>query len=212
MCIRDSAEHGPDYLYRGPLGEAIAADMAANGGLITMEDLADYRIFERPPVVGTYRGYEIVSMGPTSSGGAHIIQMLNILEHFDLGAMGFGSPDTVHLIAEAMKIAFADRFRYMADPATTDIPLDWLISKSYAAERAGQIDLARAEQYVAAVAPEGEGVSTTHCCAADADGNIVATTQTLNGGGGAGGAALSCTHNPGRGPASESNCGCACHN
>ncbi len=176
------AEHGPDYLYRGPLGEAIAADMAANGGLITMEDLADYRIFERPPVVGTYRGYEIVSMGPTSSGGAHIIQMLNILEHFDLGAMGFGSPDTVHLIAEAMKIAFADRFRYMADPATTDIPLDWLISKSYAAERAGQIDLARAQQYVAAVAPEGEGVSTTHCCAADADGNIVATTQTLNGG------------------------------
>ncbi|HMM41615.1 MAG TPA: gamma-glutamyltransferase [Thermomicrobiales bacterium] len=176
------AEHGPDYLYRGPLGEAIAADMAANGGLITMEDLADYRVYERPPVRGTYRGYEIVSMGPTSSGGAHIIQMLNILERFDIGAMGFGTPNTVHVIAEAMKIAFADRFRYMADPATTDIPLDWLTSKSYAADRAGQIDLAHAQQYVAAVAPEGEGASTTHCCAADADGNVVATTQTLNGG------------------------------
>lgn len=176
------AEHGPDYLYRGPLGKAIAADMAANGGLITMEDLADYRIYERPPVRGTYRGYEVVSMGPTSSGGTHIIQMLNILENFDVGSMGFGTPDTVHVVAEAMKIAFADRFRYMADPATTDIPLDWLTSKSYAADRAGQIDLARAQQYVAAVAPEGEGTSTTHCCAADAEGNVVATTQTLNGG------------------------------
>ncbi len=176
------AEHGPDYLYRGPLGEAIAADMAAKGGLITMDDLQDYRIYERPPVRGTYRGYEIVSMGPASSGGTHIVQMLNILENFDIGAMGFGTPDTIHLVAEAMKIAFADRFRYMADPATTDIPLGWLTSKSYAAERARQIDLARAQQYVAAVAPDGEGVSTTHCCAADAEGNIVATTQTLNGG------------------------------
>jgi len=176
------AQHGPDYLYRGPLGEAIVADMARNGGLITKDDLEDYRIYERPPVRGTYRGYEIVSMGPTSSGGTHIIQMLNILEHFDIAKMGFGSADTVHVIGEAMKIAFADRFRYMADPATTDIPLDWLTSKEYGAERAAQIDMAKAQQYIAATPPDGEGASTTHCCAADADGNIVATTQTLNGG------------------------------
>jgi gamma-glutamyltranspeptidase/glutathione hydrolase len=176
------AQHGADYLYRGPLGRAIADDMAANGGLITMDDIENYRIYERPPVRGEYRGYEIVAMGPASSGGTHIIQMLNILEGFDLKAMGFGTPDSVHVIAEAMKIAFADRFRYMADPDTTDIPLEWLTSKEYAADRRGEIDMARAKQYVAAIAPDGEGKSTTHCCAMDADGNDVATTQTLNGG------------------------------
>ncbi|MDI3341657.1 MAG: gamma-glutamyltransferase [Sphaerobacter sp.] len=171
---------GPDYLYRGPLGEAIVADMARNGGLITMEDLAEYRVYEREPVRGTYRGYEIVSMAPASSGGAHIIQMLNILEGFDLRAMGFGTPDTVHVIAEAMKIAFADRFRYMADPERVRIPLAWLTSKEYAAQRRAEIDLARAQQYLAAPAPDGEGDCTTHCCAVDAEGNVVSTTQTLN--------------------------------
>jgi gamma-glutamyltranspeptidase/glutathione hydrolase len=176
------AEQGSAYLYHGPLGRAIADDMAANGGLITMEDIENYRIYERPPVRGTYRGHEIVAMGPASSGGTHIIQMLNILEGFDLGKMGFGAPDTVHVIAEAMKIAFADRFKYMADPETTNIPLDWLTSKEYAADRRGEIDLTQAKQYVAAIAPDGEGKSTTHCCAMDADGNVVATTQTLNGG------------------------------
>jgi gamma-glutamyltranspeptidase/glutathione hydrolase len=176
------ASKGPDYLYRGELGRVVAEDMAQNGGLITQEDLAGYRVFERAPVRGTYRGYEIVSMGPTSSGGTHIIQILNILEGFDIAAMGFGTADTVHVIAEAMKIAFADRFRYMADPATTDIPLDWLTSKAYGDERRGQIDMRRAQAYTAALRPEGEGASTTHCCAMDAEGNVVSTTQTLNGG------------------------------
>ena len=175
-------EYGPSYLYGGPLGQTIVDDMTANGGLITMNDLRDYRIHEREPVRGVYRGYEIVAMGPASSGGTHIIQMLNILEGYDLGAMGFGSPDTVHVIAEAMKIAFADRFRYMADPETTDIPLGWLTSKDYAAVRRSRIDLGTAQRYTAAVAPEGEGASTTHCCAMDAEGNVVSTTQTLNGG------------------------------
>jgi gamma-glutamyltranspeptidase / glutathione hydrolase len=117
-----------------------------------------------------------------SSGGTHIIQILNILEGYDLSEMGFGTVDTMHVIAEAMKIAFADRFKYMADPATTDIPLDWLLSKAYADERRSMIDMAQAQQYVAAIAPDGEGTSTTHCCAMDADGNVVSTTQTLNGG------------------------------
>ncbi len=121
-------------------------------------------------------------MAPTSSGGTHIIQMLNILEGFDLGSMGFGSPDSVHAIAEAMKIAFADRFRYMADPATTDVPVDWLTSKEYAASRRSEIQSGRAQRFSAAVAPDGEGKSTTHCCAMDADGNVVSTTQTLNSG------------------------------
>lgn len=176
------AEHGPDYLYRGPLGDGIVAAMRENGGLITRNDLEKYRVYERPPVRGTYRGHDIVAMGPVSSGGTHIIQMLNILEGFDIGQMGFGSVDTIHVMAEAMKIAFADRFRYMADPAMTEIPLEWLTSKEYAAERRAQIDMARAQHYTAAAAPDGEGSSTTHCCAMDAEGNVVSTTQTLNGG------------------------------
>jgi gamma-glutamyltranspeptidase / glutathione hydrolase len=175
-------EHGSDYLYRGPLGDAIADDMQHNGGLITRDDLAGYEVFERQPVRGTYRGYEIVSMAPPSSGGTHIIQILNILEGFDIGKMGFGTLDTVHVIAEAMKIAFADRFTYMADPTTTHIPLGWMTSKSYADERRAMIDLRAAQQYVAAIPPEGEGASTTHCCAMDSEGNVVSTTQTLNGG------------------------------
>lgn len=175
-------QHGSDYLYRGPLGDAIAEDMSRNGGLITKSDLEGYQVYGRAPVRGTYRGFEIVAMAPPSSGGAHIIQILNILEGFDIAGMGFGAPDTAHVIAEAMKIAFADRFKYMADPMTTEIPLDWLMSKSYAIERRSQINLSRAQQYTAAIPPDGEGASTTHCCAMDADGNVVATTQTLNGG------------------------------
>lgn len=180
--LRAIGEHGSDYLYRGPLGDAIVEDMQRNGGLISKDDLENYQVYEREPVRGTYRGYEIVAMAPPSSGGTHIIQMLNILEGFDIGAMGFGTPDTIHLVAEAMKIAFADRLRYMADPLTTEVPIDWLTSKSYGEERRAQIDLARAQQYVAAIPPDGEGASTTHCCAMDSDGNVVATTQTLNGG------------------------------
>lgn len=178
--LEQIGKHGPDYLYRGPLGDAIVEDMQRNGGMITKEDLESYRVFERAPVTGTYRGYDIVSMAPASSGGTHIIQMLNILEGYDLGSMGFGSADTIHVIAEAMKIAFADRFQYMADPERVDIPVSWLTSKDYAAERRTGIDLSRAQQYQAAPAPDGEGDCTTHCCAADAEGNIVTTTQTLN--------------------------------
>lgn len=176
------ATHGPGYLYEGPLGKQIADDMAANGGVLSMADIEGYRACERPALRGTYRGYEIVAMGPVSSGGAHIIQMLNILEGFDIGDIGFGTADGVHLLAEAMKIAFADRFRYMADPATTDIPLEWLLSKEYATSRRAEINLSRAQQWSAGIAPEGEGASTTHCCAMDAEGNVVSTTQTLNGG------------------------------
>ena len=175
-------EHGADYLYRGPLGRALVDDMARNGGLITHEDLENYQVYERQPVRGTYRGYEIVAMAPPSSGGTHIIQILNILEGFDIGKMGFGTPETIHVVAEAMKIAFADRFRYMADPMTTDVPIDWLCSKEYANHRLSEIDPGRAQQYTAAIPGDGEGASTTNCCAMDADGNVVATTQTLNGG------------------------------
>ena len=141
---------GPGYLYDGPLGDAIAAEMAANGGVLTLEDIRGYRVQERRPVTGKYRGHDIISMAPPSSGGAHIIQILNILEGYDVAGMGFGSPDHVHLLAEAMKIAFADRFQHMADPASTDIPIEWLTSKSYADERRSKIDLLQANSYQAA--------------------------------------------------------------
>ena len=174
------AEHGPAYLYHGPLGHAIAADMAANGGLVTMDDIENYRIYEREPVSGTYRGHEIIGPPPPSSGPLHIIQMLNIFEEFDLRGMGFGSVETVHLWAEVMKLAFADRGEYVADPASTSVPVAWLTSKEYANERRADIDLRRGKQYAAGVAPASLVESTTHCCAMDSDGNIVATTNTLH--------------------------------
>lgn len=174
------AENGPDFLYHGPLGRAIADDMAANGGLITMDDIENYRIFEREPVRGTYRGYEIVGPPPPCSGPLHIIQMFNLFEGFDLRGMGFGSLETVHLWAEVMKLAFADRSEYVADPASTAVPVEWLTSKQYANERRGDLDLSRSKQYAAGVAPASLVESTTHCCAMDAEGNIVGTTNTLH--------------------------------
>jgi gamma-glutamyltranspeptidase/glutathione hydrolase len=174
------AEHGPDYLYHGPLGAAIAADMAANGGLITMEDIEGYRIFEREPVRGTYRGYEIIGPPPPSSGPLHIIQMFNLCEDFDLKAMGFGTLETVHLWAEVMKLAFADRTEYVADPASTEVPVEWLTSKAYADQRRPDLDLGRSKQYAAGVRAASLVESTTHCCAIDDEGNIVATTNTLH--------------------------------
>lgn len=171
---------GPGYLYHGPLGEAIAADMAANGGIITMNDIETYRVFERKPVRGDYRGFEVLGPPPPSSGPLHIIQMLKILEGFDVRGMGFGTPDSVHLLAETMKVAFADRFQYVADPATTDVPVEWLTSAGYAAERRGDIAMDRAKQYAAGLAPASRAESTTHCCATDEWGNVVATTNTLH--------------------------------
>ncbi|MDA0350736.1 MAG: gamma-glutamyltransferase [Chloroflexi bacterium] len=171
---------GADYLYHGPLGLAIADDMAANGGLITMEEIENYQIYERPPVRGMVRGYEIVAPPPPSSGATHIIQMLKILNHFPIAEMGFASPDYTHLLSEAMKIAFADRTEFMADPLTSDIPIDWLTSDEYAAQRAEQIMVGESQDYVATVVPDREQHSTTHCSTIDEDGNIVATTNTLH--------------------------------
>jgi len=173
---------GAPALYDGPIGEAVARDMAANGGLLTQDDLRAYAIQRREPVRGTYRGYEIVSMAPTSSGGTHIIQVLNMLEGYDLGALGFGTAPTLHLIAEALKIAFADRFAYMGDPAFVKVPTRGLTSREYAALRRQEIDPARARDYRPGQ-PHGfggESQNTTHLTVADGDGNVIAMTQTLH--------------------------------
>jgi gamma-glutamyltranspeptidase / glutathione hydrolase len=186
--LRQIADEGAETLYTGALARTVVADMQAHGGLITLDDLAAYRVVEREPVRGTYRGHEIISMAPPSSGGTHILQVLNLLESFPVGHgdLRFGEPAYVHLFAEALKIAFADRRRYMADPETTAVPVAWLTAKEYAAERRAAIDLAHAHDHAAGDLREvatflgGEGANTTHLTVIDEDGTIVSTTQTLN--------------------------------
>ena len=161
--------------------------MQANGGLITLDDLANYSVCERDPVRGQYRGYDILSAAPPSSGGTHIVQMLNLLAAFPIGRDGlaFGEPGYVHLLAEALKIAFADRRQHMADPDRVHVPVAELISAAYADQRRAEIDVARARDHAAGRFAEvarfmgGEGSNTTHCTVIDADGTIVSTTQTL---------------------------------
>lgn len=176
------ASDGPDVLYKGSIGEMVAADMAANGGLISEADFADYRIHLREPVRGTYRGYEIVSVAPTSSGGTAIIEILNILEGFDVASLGFGTAKGVHVLAEAMKIAFADRFEYLGDPAFVEVPVGALTDKGYAAARRDEIDPSQAREYSYGNPSlyVGESADTTHLTTADAEGNVVSTTQTIH--------------------------------
>lgn len=176
------ASGGSDVLYDGEVGRAIVDYMESNGGLVTMKDLREYRLIDREPVRGVYRDeYEVYSMAPGSSGGAHIIQMLNILESFDVGSMGFGSAEHLHLMTEALKVAFADRQRFMGDPSVVDIPLEGLISKGYAKERAKGIgSMARKARPGDPLAYTQESGNTTHVSAMDDEGNMVAATQTLN--------------------------------
>ena len=179
QTLRLVAQEGPAALHGGALGAAVAAHAARAGGLVTQGDLARVQTIERRPVRGAYRGFEVFGPPPPSSGGAHIAQMLNILEGYDIAALGFGTADGVHLLAEAMKIAFADRAAVTADPDFVVIPLDRLISKDYAAERRNAIDMARAQDWTPGVTP-GESANTTHVTVADAQGGVVATTQTIN--------------------------------
>lgn len=177
------AKQGPDAFYKGAIADQIASEMAANGGLIGKADLAAYRAVERKPVSGSYRGYEVFSMPPPSSGGIHIVQILNILENFDLAKMGFGSADAIQVVAEAEKYAYADRSEYLGDPDFVKVPVQALTSKAYAKSLAQQIDLAKArpssEIKPGKLAPY-ESNQTTHFSVVDSKGNAVAVTYTLN--------------------------------
>ena len=264
--LRTIAREGADALYAGELGGALIEAMSRTGGLVTREDLGAYRVIERDPIRGAYRGFEILGPPPPASSGVHVAQMLNLLEGFDVGAMGFGSPDAVHLLAEVMKIAFADRAVATADPAFVEVPVERITDKGYAERRRRRIDPTRTRRWEPGVsaaaamsgparqagrdahggsgalggsgtpdgsgahggsgAPDGSGVSgssgahggsrmssepgtpggsgaldgagapdgpgvgaalgrepdcTTHVTVADAEGNVVATTQTING-------------------------------
>ena len=173
------ASQGPSAMYGGEVGRAIVDHMSKTGGLLTMADFTEYATIEREVVRGDYRGVEIVGPPPPSSGGVHVIQMLNLLEGFDIKGMGFGSPDSLHLILEVLKIAFADRQVATADPDFVDVPVERLLSKAYADERRPDIDLKCAKDWHAGVALP-ESPNTTHITVADGDGNLVAATQTIN--------------------------------
>jgi gamma-glutamyltranspeptidase / glutathione hydrolase len=180
--LRLIAEGGPDVLYRGPLGEAVVAEFAVAGDWITAEDLERYRVHWRQPVRGAYRGAEVTSMPPASSGGTHVVQILKLLEGFDVAGMGFGSVAAVHHFLEALKLAFADRTRYLADPDSVDVPVRWLTSDAYATARRPELRPDRASRFDAGqrVSSGGEGHSTTHVTVVDDDGALVTTTQTIN--------------------------------
>jgi len=174
-------EQGRDGFYRGENAHRLAAFMAANGGLISEEDLAGYDAVERAPVRGTYRGYEIVSMPPPSSGGVVLIQMLNILEAYDLTAAGHNSANYLHLLTEAMRRGFADRAEHLGDPDfNAEIPPAHLLDKDYAAKLRGSIDIQRASvSDENAYAGLYESEDTTHLSVVDKDGNMVSLTYTI---------------------------------
>jgi gamma-glutamyltranspeptidase/glutathione hydrolase len=176
------AEQGADGFYKGPVAEKIAADMKAHGGIITLEDLAAYRPVERQPLIGSYRGLSVVTIPPASAGGASILNILNVLENFDLKREGPGSARSLHLMAEAMKLGYADRYRVLGDTDFVSAPIKGFVSKPYAAERARLIDPAKARptRDMGRGDPwKFESPSTTHFSVADGAGNVVSTTYTL---------------------------------
>jgi gamma-glutamyltranspeptidase / glutathione hydrolase len=175
---------GPREFYEGRTARLISEDVRANGGLISLDDLKNYRAVERRPLRGNYRGYEIITMPPPSSGGAVLIEMLNVLERYDLAAMGHNSSAKYHLLIEVMRRAFADRAEFFGDPDFVKVPVERLTSKGYAAELAKSINVSRAtpSARVRRGRPTGhEPRQTTHYSVVDAAGNMVSNTYTLNG-------------------------------
>jgi len=178
------AKQGRDGFYKGTVAELIVKTMERYGGIITHEDLENYRCVERTPVTGTYRGYGIVSMAPPSSGGMSLIEMLNILERYDISASGWNTAKTVHLMAEAERRVFADRAEYIADPDFVEVPVKTLTSKRYADIRAKDIDPSHATASAQVTCGDVthvpyESDETTHYSIVDKSGMAVAVTTTL---------------------------------
>ena len=177
------AEGGPDAFYKGAIAAEIVAAVDGAGGHMSPDDLASYHAVERVPVSGTYRGHQIVSMPPPSSGGIHVIEILNILEGFPLASLGQDSAQEIHVMAEAMKLAYADRAKYLGDPDFTKVPVEGLTSKAYADHLRTTIlaDRARPSAEISPGDPAPyESDQTTHFSVVDADGNAVSNTYTLN--------------------------------
>ena len=180
--LKALSEFGPDAFYKGDIAKLIVKEMERNGGLITLEDLARYNVLERPPLIGQYKDFKIVSMPPSSSGGTHLIQMLNMLEEFPIKEMGFGTSDSIHILAEVMKRAYADRSKYLGDSDFYDVPSS-LTNKDYAKSLNLNIDLDKitpSDEVSPGNPYPYESPDTTHFSAMDAYGNTVSNTYTLN--------------------------------
>ena len=180
VALEAIIEGGADAFYKGEIGEALVKAVTDAGGIMTMEDLANYNINVSEPVKGTYRGYQIYSSPLPSSGGTHVIQILNILENFDLSDTTPYSVKHSHLLAEAEKIAYQDRAAFMGDPNYVDVPVNGLVSKDYAKVLAEKIDMTKAQTYTADDPWKFEGNDTQHLSVADKDGNMVGMTMSLN--------------------------------
>ena len=176
-------KNGAKGFYEGETAQFIAADMKAHNGLITLADLKNYHPQERTPLRGTYRGYEIISMPPPSSGGIVLLQCLNMLEKYDLRSMGYNSSEKYHVLTEVLRRAFADRAEFMGDPDFVNVPVGTLIDKNYAEKRGATIDLIKASKSSDIGHGEivgKESMDTTHFTVVDADGNVVTNTFTIN--------------------------------
>lgn len=174
---------GAREFYTGRTAQLIAADMKANNGLITLQDLRNYQARERAPLKGNYRGHEIITMPPPSSGGIVMLEVLNMLEGYDIRGMGYNSAAKYHVLAEAMRRAFADRAEFMGDPDFANVPVTTLIDKKYAEKRRDSIDRDKAsssEKIGHGKITGAEPMETTHFTVADKDGNVVSNTYTIN--------------------------------
>ncbi len=183
QTLKRISAHGIEEFYQGKTARLLVEEMKRHGGMITLDDLRNYAPVIRKPVQGSYRGYDIYSMSPPSSGGAHVIQILNILEGYDIGAYGHNSSKTIHLLAEAMKRAYADRSRYLGDEDFVEVPLKGIISKKYAGALRNDIDMekATASKTIAFGNPlPYESNETTHFSIVDKYGNAVSNTYTIN--------------------------------
>lgn len=180
-ALKQISKKGRNGFYKGKVAKKITRFMKKEGGLITKEDLSSYEAVIRKPVTGNYRGFDIVSMPPPSSGGVHLIQMLNILENFDLYKYPQNSPQSVHIMAEAMKIAYADRSKYLGDPDFVKVPVDELTSKKYSNKLSKNINKQKTTPSIK-VSPGNpyESFDTTHYSVIDKYGNAVSNTYTLN--------------------------------
>jgi gamma-glutamyltranspeptidase/glutathione hydrolase len=175
QSYKQIASEGPDAFYCGPIGREITSYVQQCGGVLSMEDLAQHHSDWVTPISTTYRGYDVYEFPPNTQGIA-ALEMLNIIEGYDLAALGYHSPEYLHILLEAKKLAFADRDRYVSDPAFVDVPVELLLSKEYAARQRTRINLERAAQHVGPGEPEGD---TMYLCTADRYGNVVSLIQSL---------------------------------
>ena len=183
QSLRLIGEQGAKAFYEGAIAQKIAAEMAPHAGALSLQDLKNYKVVEREPVRGSYRGYQIVTMPPPSSGGAHLIQILNMMERWPMNQWGVNSAKSIHHMAEGMKLAYADRAEYLGDPDFVKVPLKGLISKRYADQLAAGINAtqARSAKDIKPGKPQPyESDQTTHYSVVDKAGNAVAVTYTLN--------------------------------